>query len=366
MPHVSVRIMNSVSEPIFAILMWKIFFYTVSHYLLDHYHVDGFRYDCVPEYWDPIGMKGYHALVFSTYQEVKKSLGTGYWRRFRGENSEVSLIQCAEQLDAPREAIANTYGNCTWQNWTLDTAYQVATQRGDNRGYAIRNFGLMLGLHGFSRHETMNGEGRAKTAFQYIETHDKSRFINLFGLEPDPKSYHLFPVGNRENWSKLQPYLIAMLLADGIPMLWQGQELCENNALPGKGEGRVGFLRPMHWEYFYDKPGRKTLELVRKLLGLRKREKPFRRGEYYFFDNWNHLIHNVLIYRRRLDEAESIVAVNFGDTDQTIDFSFERGGNYREELHGSALDLDLLNIQSGATYLLDIPSNYGRVWTRKP
>ncbi len=47
------------------------FFFTVNHHWLDCYHVDGFRYDCVPNYWDgPLG-NGYAALIYHTYQTVK-------------------------------------------------------------------------------------------------------------------------------------------------------------------------------------------------------------------------------------------------------------------------------------------------------
>ena len=197
------------------------------------------------------------------------------WNRFKGDNGEISIIQCAEQLDAPREAVADTYGNCTWHNWTLKSAEEVAKNKGWERAEGISALGLTLGLYGFSRSETMNNDTRSKSVFQYIETHDQSRFLNMFG--EDKNSYVLFPIGRRrDNWLKTQPYLIALLLADGIPMLWQGQELCENNSLPLDGEGRVGFLRPVHWNYFYDSPGKGSLWLVRTLLKLRKRDAHFR------------------------------------------------------------------------------------------
>ena len=53
----------------------------------------------------------------------------------------------------------------------------------------------------------------------------------------------------------LQPYLIALLMSKGIPMLWQGQEFGENYFLPEFGAGRVSLLRPLRWDYFYDAAG---------------------------------------------------------------------------------------------------------------
>ncbi|WP_321404471.1 alpha-amylase family glycosyl hydrolase [Maridesulfovibrio sp.] len=338
------------------------FFFTVSHHWLDCYHVDGFRYDCVPEYWDPHEMKGYHRLVYNTYNEAKANLKVGKWQRFNGSNGEITIIQCAEQLEHPVEATANTYGNCTWQNRTLDSATSVASNRGTTQSQAIQKLGLHLGLHDFSSEVTMNGETRSKSAFQYIETHDKSRLINCFGLIHKIDDYKLlFPIGKREKWYKNQPYLIALLLAKGIPMLWQGQELCENNSLPPDGEGRVGFLRPVHWEYFYDNYGKATLNLVRSLLKIRKRGNQFRMGDYFFFNDWQkYLSKGLLVYRRNYGELESFVAINFTQTDQKVPISFRFSGNYVEELHNKKR---LDGVESGKSYIVEVPSNYGVVWT---
>src|SRR5262249_2054484 len=76
------------------------FFYTVNQHWLDTYHVDGFRYDCVPNYWDgPTGV-GYANLVWNTRQLVKSNAGNSYWKRFF-QNADLSLVQCAEQLEDP-------------------------------------------------------------------------------------------------------------------------------------------------------------------------------------------------------------------------------------------------------------------------
>ena len=60
------------------------YFFTVNHHWLEVYHIDGFRYDCVPNYWDgPLGV-GYASLVYETYQLTKAAdragrslIGTG-------------------------------------------------------------------------------------------------------------------------------------------------------------------------------------------------------------------------------------------------------------------------------------------------
>lgn len=67
----------------------------------------------------------------------------------------------------------------------------------------------------------------------------------------------------------------------GIPLIWQGQELCENYFLPESGMGRVVMFRPMRWDYFYDPIGKRTIWLTRRLMKLRRKAQ-FLRGSTGF------------------------------------------------------------------------------------
>lgn len=337
------------------------YFFTVNHHWLDVYHVDGFRYDCVPNYWDgPLGV-GYASLVYETYQLTKQNIAdaTPYWNRFDGGTAPLRLVQCAEQLEGPEEIVRSTYSNSTWQNKTFDAAKSVA--RGD-RG-RLYDLGMSLGLYGYTEQENINGDVIPKTALQYIENHDHERFICNFGLNnPDEGGNPLFQEGDRGRWYKLQPYLIAILMAKGIPLLWQGEEFAENYFLPDYGSGRVALLRPLRWDLFYDDPGKAIVRLARSLLRIRNLRAHLRSGSYFFFNNWErYQQYGVLLYARYNGPNYSLIAVNTSDDDQTISFWFPIGGDYVEELHGGALDLH------GVVPLVEtplvIPSNYGRIWT---
>jgi len=133
------------------------YFFTVNHHWLDTYHVDGFRYDCVPNYWDgPIGV-GYASLVYETYQLTKAKIAQAqpYWSRFgAGLGEPLALVQMAEQLEDPEGVLRTTYSNSTWQNRTFDAARSVA--RGD-RG-RLFDLGMCLGLSGYPDQETTNGD----------------------------------------------------------------------------------------------------------------------------------------------------------------------------------------------------------------
>jgi maltooligosyltrehalose trehalohydrolase len=338
------------------------FFFTVNLHWLEVYHVDGFRYDCVPNYWDgPLGV-GYANLVYETYQLTKQMISQAkpYWNRFNaGSGAPLTLIQCAEQLEGPEEVLATTYSNSTWQNKTFDAAKAVA--HGD-RG-RLADWGMSLGLYGYPEQESVNGDAIPKTALQYIENHDHERFICNFGLDnPDEAGNLLFLEGDRSRWYMLQPYLIAILMSKGVPMLWQGEEFGENYFLPDFGAGRVSLLRPMRWDFFYDEVGQRLVQLVRKLLRIRRDREQIRSGAYFFFNHWErYQSQGVLLFARYSGSHYTLVALNTGDGEQSVPFWFPIGGDYREELENG--NLGLSGIVAYQETQLTIPSHYGRIWT---
>lgn len=335
------------------------FFFSVNNLWLDRYHVDGFRYDCVPNYWDgPTGV-GYANLTFSTHQMVKANLAQGgHWARFDGGGGQLNLIQCAEQLEDPVGVLGQSLSNSTWQNSTLGSAQAVAQ---GNRG-AITGLGFCLGLDGYPETAVQNGETLAKTALQYLENHDHERFVCNFGMNWQGET--LLQEGDRNLWFKVQPYLIALLTAKGIPMLWQGQEFAENYWIPPGGIGRVQLFRPVRWDYFYDDIGKSTVGLVRKLLAVRRANQEFRIGRNFFYNDWDRYQSlGLLLFSRADGNRFSLVALNFTDADQTVPFWFPLAGSYAEQLHGNPSDL-VQNVPALAETALTIPANYGRIWSK--
>jgi maltooligosyltrehalose trehalohydrolase len=345
----------------FRKLLTRDYFLAVNRHWLEVFHVDGFRYDYVPGYWDgPTGV-GFARLVYETFQHVRRQLEDqpplSPWTRF-GSAGELRLVQCAEQLEQPVDVLYQSYANCTWQDRSYGAARQVA--RWNDRG-RLADLGQQLGAQGFPGVVTSDGVTLTKAPLQYLENHDHERFISNFGLEradSDP----LFNQGDRSRWFKLQPYLIGLLTSKGIPMLWQGQEFGENYILPDGGLGRVMVLRPMRWDYFYDQPGRSLISLVRRLVALRRRLPQLQTGEHFFFEHWErYQSKGLLLFARYSGARYTLVALNTSDQEQTAPFWFPVAGNYREELHGGALDLT--GVQALQETWLTIPSHYGRVWT---
>jgi maltooligosyltrehalose trehalohydrolase len=340
------------------------YFYTANNYWLDQFHVDGFRYDDVPDFWDGPTGKGYADLVYETYQFVATSQGAGpYWARFRN-GGQVNLIQCAEKLDDPAGILYQSYSNSSWQDATLAAAGDRAAGRVTNPG----TLGLDLALVGYPEQVGRGADAAAvtmpTTAVQYLENHDHPRFLNNFGtINPDADP--LFSQGNRTLWYELQPYLIALLTAPGIPLLFQGQEFGENYTLPGWGLGRTLLLRPVRWEYFYDTPGQSLVHLVRALLQIRKTFPQFRGGPTDFYNVAYYTDPGLVVFSRGTGNQFSIVAVNLTDVAVTTTLTFPQSGIYKEQLSralGYANPQDLNATSSSAT-AVQVPSNYGAVWT---
>jgi glycosidase len=287
---------------------------------------------------------------------VGTRLANGEWPRF-GTVGRPTLIQCAEQLEDPAGVLFQTYSDATWQDGTLNAARAVAHAAAG----AIDSFGAALGLDGLPTEVTLNGRTWPRAGLQYLETHDHSRLLAEFGtVQPDEAGNYLFLAGDRTRWFKLQPYLIALLTAKGIPMLFEGEELGEDFTLPGNGLGRIGLLRPVNWDYFYDTPGRTLVTLVRTLLTLRRAREEIRSDNYFYYrDPANYQNNGVMIFHRTSSTASTVVAVNFSDAASTVELSFPLAGHWTSQLPGGA-DLD---VTGGAPSAITVPSNYGRIWT---
>ena len=341
------------------------FFDTVNYNWLKTFHIDGFRYDCVPNFYDGCAGAGYSNLVYKTFQFVKsmENSSEDYWQRFFN-NGEINLVQCAEQLECPKEIVGQTYSNCTWQDTTYGKAKCVVHSNNEIERYAIEGLGLdgypMEVPHFYQDEDGNNIQyNMKKSVFQYLENHDHRRFICEYGLVNTESG--LFTEGNRNSWYKIQPFMISLMTSKGIPMLWEGQELCENYTLPESGSARVKMFRDVRWDYFYDNAGQGLVNLVRSLTKIRSENSEFRNGEFYFYNNWErYQSKGVLLIGRWNNERFSLTAMNFSDWDQWVPFWFPVSGNYTEELHQED---NLQNVQAYQEYWIKVPSNYGRIWS---
>jgi 1,4-alpha-glucan branching enzyme len=340
------------------------YFRTANACWLQDYHVDGFRYDYVPGTYDgPVG-DGYARLVFDTY---RMSQGVP---RFDagGPQSRSRIIQCGEHLDDPRGILRDTYSAAVWQDGLLNAAESAA------KGGSLTALAHQLDpeLIGFPRAFTnpATGESLPVAPFQYLESHDHSRFITRIAPGETEVDLLELPLGDRNQLFRMQPYVIALYTAKGIPMLWAGQEFGENWNVPKSGSARILFARPLHWEYFYDPPG-KALVRLHRIMGRLRRELRCldSRGSFYYFDEHSHRERGVIAFHRHADAAggapqqDVLVLINTWNDPATVSLPWPRAGTWQELIDGAgALQPSVVVGALGDLVEVTVPSNYGAVY----
>jgi 1,4-alpha-glucan branching enzyme len=339
------------------------YFFALNRYWLEEFHVDGFRYDYVPGMYDGPQGEGYADLVYRTYLHSRDHLP-----RFRTADGRSRIIQCAEHLPDPKGILSQTYSNCCWQNGMLDRARDMARWSYVSEDIAHLLDPEFLGFANTYRNPA-TGDEFPVAPFQYIESHDHRRFINEFG-ETGLRDLLNQPYGNRDRYYKMQPYVIALYTGKGIPMLCHGQEFGENWGVPGSGIGRNLFERPLHWEYFYDLPGKTLTRLHRMMGSLRRAHRALRsRGFFFYYNNRDHLDRGVIAYRREADPIDGqpgeslIVALNFSDRDADVWLPFPTPGRWVDQIRETAPPVDVTHDDQWLA--VTIPSNYGAVYLRQ-
>ena len=343
------------------------FFFEVNRYWLDEYHVDGFRYDYVPGMYDgPVG-QGYAQLVHRTYESSKQ---TPRFQTSAGSAARSRIIQCAEHLPDPRGILRNTFSNTCWQNGLLGKAEDMGRHQYVDDAFAHLLDPSFIGYPEQFVHPA-TGESFPVAPFQYVETHDHSHFLSR--IAPTAVRDVLGqPYGDRGRFYLMQPFVIALYTAKGIPMLWQGQEFAENWGVPGSGGGRVLFRRDVHWEHFYDGPGKALLRLHRRLGALR-RESPAlgSRGFFHYYNDPLQLARGVVCFRREAasiagQPGESVlVFLNFSSTEQDGWAPYPYAGAWEEQLDkDSASSAPSIRVTaSDGWHRVRLPSHYGAVYT---
>ncbi len=331
------------------------YFNAVNQHWIDQFHIDGFRYDYVPGYYDGPAGNGYAQLVFNTYQYSRS--GT-IPRFFKAGDPYSRIIQVAEDLDDPKGILAQTYTTCTWQDGLLNEAAATAQNNrlnGDNLPHLL-DPGFM-GYPGQFKNPSPPGDQFPNAPFQYLESHDHSRLITRVALSGDKDASNQ-PLGDRSKWFKLQPYAIALYTCQGVPMLWQGQELVENYSVAAEGDARIEFARSLQWDFFYDSYGNQMVNLYRRLATLRQSLPALRGRSSFYYNQYSDTSRGVIIYSRATAGQTAIVFLNFSDADQAVQFPFA-AGQWNEML---TLGKFPNMTGTGNPQAVTVPSNYGLVY----
>jgi len=338
------------------------YFGTSNQYWLDEYHVDGFRYDEVTDLYVSPTDTGYSKLAYDTY---RYSLNAA--RFVRDANSYSRIIQCAEALGKAPDVLRGTYTSCAWQDDLLNTAENLASGNSPNDGLAHTLDPYYGGRYPATK-TVVNAAGNPVdmpvAPFQYLNSHDHSHLIVFAGTSGSGA----FPPGDRSLYWRMQPLAIALYTAQGIPMLWEGEEFADNYQLPGDGSARIGLRRDTHWEYFYDDYGVPLIRLYRRLAALRRSSPALRSRESFYY--WQQSLQGteMMAYHRHAPatngaaEQYAMVVLNFGPTTQSMQIPFPKAGTWVEKLDEDVRSLTVPVGSAGDFQTVTVPSNYGYIF----
>ena len=338
------------------------YFFAVNQMWIDDFHVDGFRYDEVTDLYVGARAAGYASLVQRVYQHTLQL------PRFQrgGANSYSRVIQCAEALDKSIQVMSETYTNSAWTNQLL---YETENMIQWNFVNDDLPHILDLSFSGYPLTQTvLNAAGQSVqmpvAAFQYLESHDHSQLIVFAGLSNDNGP---LPEGNRDLFYKLQPYAIALYTCEGIPMLWQGQELADFYNLPDNGNARVHLRRDTHWEFFYDSDGQPLIRLYRRLAQIRRSSLALRSRQSYYYYLQSHQGNQVIAYRRFTSTDDAMVLLNFASGSGQISVPFPQAGVWLEMIDADirTSPYQITVAHDGDTQTVTVPSNYGLIFIRQ-
>jgi maltooligosyltrehalose trehalohydrolase len=340
------------------------YFAASNRHWLDEYHVDGFRYDEVTDLYVSPTDTGYAKLAYDTYR-----FSFGMPRFVPNANGYSRIIQCAEALWRAPDVLRNTYTSCAWQNDLLDQAEAIATGAAPTADFAHTLDPFFAGRYPATK-TAVNAAGNPVdmpvAPFQYLNSHDHSHLIVFAGTSGGGP----FPPGERSRFWRLQALAVALYTSQGVPMLWEGEELADNYNLPNDGFARVDLRRDTHWEYFYDEFGSQLVSLYRRLGQLRRASRALRSRELFYY--WQQSLQGsqLIAFHRHAPagpagpEEYAMVILNFSGSADTISVPFPKAGVWTEKLDASfrPAPLTVTVASAGDTQTITVPSNYGYIF----
>lgn len=338
--------------------------HAVTAHWLTEYHVDGFRYDEVTDLYTEPGGDPYAGFAYDVYNT---SLGLARFTPSGGtEPGEYSrVIQVPEALYRAQEVLRNTYSTAAWQDGLLDKAEDMA----GHGCYVDDAFALLLdaSFSGYALTKSVhdiagNPVDMPVNPVQYLNSHDHSHliaFLTQAGRDPAQ------PLADRTPWYKIQPFVVAQYTAQGVPMLWQGQEVSDAWVLPDQDPLRTPIQRDFHWEYFYDPQGSPMVRLHRILGALRRSCPALRSRTSFYYNQQSRTGDGSIAYRRSTTDLSqhAIVMLNFSDNSQQISVPAPAAGTYLELVDAAtrAAPLQCVAATAGDPLTVTVPSNYGYV-----
>ena len=310
-------------------------------YWLDVFGVDGIRFDYVRGFFLRNSPRGATGLISALRDNLARAA------RSRGP------LILEDLPDNRYEAIDHTNiigaGGC-WFDPLMFACQGAVDQR----------FGKRPGINGGLMRALDSGRDfdQGACAVTYVENHDHTTITNLFE--------------GRARWFRMQPALIALFSVAGAAMIHNGQEFANDAWMPEEGDGRV-LARPLPWAQADDAIGTAVRALIGRLAELR-RNHPALRSKNFFPSGYDESRSGfggdgfgvdtgkqVAIFHKWAaaggNTERVIVAINFSESEQSVDVPFSVDGAWTDLLTGTRYDVNGFWLRGHG-----VPSNWARVF----
>ena len=274
---------------------------------LEEYRLDGFRFD---------------ATRYVGWDMDQPQYGLPAWTDAITE-MDPTAYQMAEHLPSEPWLIENTQLTSSWHDSFHDRLIDhifgsVATMT------AMRQ---IVGLYEYSNWGTPYSH--FTQAVKYMVSHDEQSLIQEM-VEFDGVSL--------EQAREIDKFYATLLFtSQGIPMIWQGQELgFQSGWLDDNGNGNWDdeklSYRPLDWSLLNTEEGQSHLDHYSQLANFRKQNPAFSKGTFY--DLWRYSSERVIVYGYK-DESDGnndnqvVIIANFASVEKTVyDVPFLSAGTW--------------------------------------
>lgn len=289
----------------------------IQGYWLTDFHIDGFRYDYAEGiHYDGVG--GMSFIAWSAHQ------------------SKPYAYLIAEDIVAdPAAVVRDTEIDASW-HWQFNKVLRAQLREGPYQGNQYGDMNAVLSVVRFDG----NGYEDNAQPINYTESHDEDRL--LFEVHTNPN------ISEEAALRKSMLGAIVLFTAQGVPMLYHGQEFGANAA-------KTVDVCKLPWERLESEAGQSLYRQYASLAYLRHTVSALQNNNFepLLVDNDCKL----LVYHRWNDEGSVVVvAVNFGPSAQTIQLDFPRAGRWHEWLH----DYDE-QVGEGPQEV-EVPASFGKIW----
>ena len=274
---------------------------------LEEYRIDGFRFD---------------ATRFVGWDLNQPQYGLPAWTSAIDE-LDSNVYQIAEHLPSDPWLVNNTKLTSSWHDSFHDRLID----------HIFSSIGTMtamrqiIGLYEYSNWGTPYAD--LTQSVKYMVSHDEQSLIQEM-VEFDGVS-----LSQAREIDKF--YASLLFTAQGIPMIWQGQEFgfqsgwLDNNGNGNWDEEKLSY-RPVDWSLLDSEEGQSHLNHYSRLARFRKTNPAFSKGTFY--DLWRYDAERVIVYGYK-DESEGnsddqvVVIANFSSSNRTVnDVPFLSAGNW--------------------------------------